>query len=304
MMAGRRLLPELIRRRVLQQRRGMAARKDVDDFVLNLIKDVEAMKSTPPQLAAYVKDFVEKEVRASSTLEVGDNVARIDTRRASRNGFPEVIFGAGKTPAHIAQIMHDMHQKMDRKLAVIATKVDAEQHAAILAALGDGVVTYLPVPRIAYIPPEGGGSGGGGALSVRGTIAVLCAGTSDFAVAEEAAILLELSGVERVTRLYDVGVAGLHRLLNNLPKIEDADVIIVCAGMDGALPSVVSGLVKAPVVAVPTSVGYGAAFGGVSALLTMLNSCSPGISVVNIDNGFGAAVMAFKILKVGEKKQP
>ena len=297
-------MPELIRRRVLQQRRGMAARKDVDDFVLNLIKDVEAMKSTPPQLAAYVKDFVEKEVRALSTLEVGDNVARIDTRRASRNGFPEVIFGAGKTPAHIAQIMHDMHQKMDRKLAVIATKVDAEQHAAILAALGDGVVTYLPVPRIAYIPPEGGGSGGGGALSVRGTIAVLCAGTSDFAVAEEAAILLELSGVERVTRLYDVGVAGLHRLLNNLPKIEDADVIIVCAGMDGALPSVVSGLVKAPVVAVPTSVGYGAAFGGVSALLTMLNSCSPGISVVNIDNGFGAAVMAFKILKVGEKKQP
>jgi len=278
----------------------------VDDFVLKLIKDVEVMRSTPPQLAAYVKDFLEKEVRASTTLEVGDNVARIDTRRASRNGFPEVIFGAGKTPDHIAQIMHDMHQKMDRKLAVIATKVDTTQYAAMVAALGDGVVTYLPVPRIAYIPPETSSSNsnndGRGALSVRGTVAVLCAGTSDFAVAEEAAVLLELSGVERVTRLYDVGVAGLHRLLNNLPKIEDADVVIVCAGMDGALPSVVSGLVKAPVVAVPTSVGYGAAFGGVSALLTMLNSCSPGISVVNIDNGFGAAVMAFKVLKVGEKK--
>jgi len=268
------------------------------------------MRSTPPQLAAYVKDVLEEEVRASTTLEVGDNVARIDTRRASRNGFPEVIFGAGKTPEHIAQIMHDMHQKMDRKLAVIATKVDTTQYAAMVAALGEGVVTYLPVPRIAYIPPESGssssssssGGGGRGALSVRGTVAVLCAGTSDFAVAEEAAVLLELSGVERVTRLYDVGVAGLHRLLNNLPKIEDADVVIVCAGMDGALPSVVSGLVKAPVVAVPTSVGYGAAFGGVSALLTMLNSCSPGISVVNIDNGFGAAVMAFKVLKVGEKK--
>jgi NCAIR mutase (PurE)-related protein len=243
-----------------------------------------------------MKSFLQRE-KSSSTLDI-DNIARIDLNRASRNGFPEVIFGAGKTADHIATIMNEMHKKMvDRKTAIIATKVDPTQYARMQAVMGTDTVTYLPVPRIAYIAAAKGVAG----FQVKGKIAVLCAGTSDFAIAEEAAILLELSGVETVTRLYDVGVAGLHRLLSNLDKISDCDVCIVCAGMDGALPSVVSGLLKAPVVAVPTSVGYGAAFGGVSALLTMLNSCSPGISTVNIDNGFGAAVMAFKILKVHDK---
>ena len=182
---------------------------------------------------------------------------------------------------------------------IIATKVSQDQYDHILTVMKFGTTMYLPIPKIAYtvIKPK--------YLEkkevIHGKIAVLCAGTSDYAIAEEAAILLELSGVNEVIRLYDVGVAGLHRLLSNLDKVVDADVCIVCAGMDGALPSVVAGLLKAPVVAVPTSVGYGAAFGGVSALLTMLNSCAPGLSVVNIDNGFGAAVMAFKILKVGQK---
>ena len=242
--------------------------------------------------------FIQREMSKSSTLEIGDNVAKIDLNRASRNGFPEVIFGAGKTADHIATIMSEMHKKIQKQSAIIATKVDAEQYARMQSLLGKDAVTYLPVPKVAYIAADKGATD----FRVKGKIAVLCAGTSDFAIAEEAAILLELSGVETVTRLYDVGVAGLHRLLSNLDKISDADVCIVCAGMDGALPSVVSGLIKAPVVAFPTSVGYGAAFGGVSALLTMLNSCSPGISVVNIDNGFGAAVMAFKILKVHDNK--
>lgn len=269
----------------------------VDDFVAQFIQSARNGTSSSTDLANAVTSFLQKEM-SSSTLEIGDNIARIDVNRASRNGFPEVIFGAGKSACHIATIMHEMNKKMvDRKTAIIATKVDSEQYAHMQVVLGKDTVTYLPVPRIAYIAADKSVSGFG----VKGKVAVLCAGTSDFAIAEEAAILLELSGVETVTRLYDVGVAGLHRLLSNLDKITDADVCICVAGMDGALPSVVSGLLKAPVVAVPTSVGYGAAFGGVSALLTMLNSCSPGVTVVNIDNGFGAAVMAFKILKIHDK---
>eukprot|EP01035_Chromulina_nebulosa_P020849 gene20849-27020_t len=132
--------------------------------------------------------------------------------------------------------------------------------------------------------------------TIPGKVSILCAGTSDINIAEEAACLLELSGIDKVIRVYDVGVAGIHRLFNNISLFQDSEVVIVCAGMDGALPSVVGGLVQAPVIAVPTSIGYGASFSGVSALLTMLNSCSPGVTVVNIDNGFGAAVTAYKII--------
>lgn len=128
-------------------------------------------------------------------------------------------------------------------------------------------------------------------------IVVATAGTTDVPVAEEAAVVLEATGQVIVDRIYDVGVAGLHRVIRALPRLQAADIVIVCAGMDGALPSVVGGLVRCPVLAVPTSIGYGAAFGGVSALLTMLNSCSPGVAVVNIDNGFGAAAMAYKMVR-------
>ena len=197
--------------------RRLLSNNNLDVFVSELLKRASqggtaTDTSTALTLEKMIKDFLEKE-RLTSTLEVGDNIARIDVNRASRNGFPEVIFGAGKTAEHIATIMKSMYQKMDRKHAIIATKVDSSQYASIQAIFGDqNIVTYLPIPRIAYI------SAGNNSeknrehirkVTVRGKIAVLCAGTSDFAVAEEAAILLELSGVENVTRLYDVGVAGI-----------------------------------------------------------------------------------------------
>lgn len=223
------------------------------------------------------------------------NFAKIDLNRDVRAGFPEVIFGSGKEPSHLCEIMSSMHNKLKEKQRVIATRVSPEQYELLNDAMGSDV-KYIKEIRIAYTtamsPPT----------PVPGTVAVLCAGSSDYNIAEEAAALLELSHVQRVFRLYDVGVAGLIRLLTNLPHIESADVVIVCAGMDGALPSVVGGLVKAPVIAVPTSVGYGASFNGMSAMLTMLNSCAPGVSVVNIDNGFGAAVSAYKILKTNPTK--
>lgn len=211
--------------------------------------------------------------------------------------------------------MKSMHKKTPDNI-VIATRVSDEQFKIILETMGEDLVAYMPGCKIAYTRQEQGK-----VPSIEGTVTVVSAGTSDWTVAEEAAVMLELSGVKEVKRLHDVGVAGLHRLLSNLDKISAADVVIVCAGlgpsrdllllhaslphfagMDGALPSVVGGLVKAPVIAVPTSVGYGAAFQGVAALLTMLNSCAPGVTVVNIDNGFGAAVAAFKMLLLRQQK--
>ena len=192
------------------------SKNSLDTFVSELVKRASQPGSTDTstaiKLETMVKDFLEKE-RLTSTLEVGDNIARIDVNRASRNGFPEVIFGAGKTAEHIATIMQSMYQQMDRKHAIIATKVDSLQYAAIQAVFGDqNIVTYLPIPRIAYISASSNSEKNTEhtkKVTVKGKIAVLCAGTSDFAVAEEAAILLELSGVENVTRLYDVGVAGV-----------------------------------------------------------------------------------------------
>ena len=224
-------------------------------------------------------------------FEPVEDFAKIDHHRQLRTGFPEVIWGPGKTPAQIAQIMAVMS---DRSPAVMATRIEP----AVYEQLKEQVpgLRYYRVARICALgSPE---------LIVKysGTISILTAGTADLPVAEEAAITAELCGFH-VQRLWDVGVAGIHRLLSHRQLIDQADVLIVVAGMEGALPSVVAGMADCPVIAVPTSVGYGASFGGVAPLLTMLNSCATGIGVVNIDNGFGAAILAGQILRTANKFQ-
>jgi pyridinium-3,5-biscarboxylic acid mononucleotide synthase len=215
--------------------------------------------------------------------------AKIDHHRTLRTGFPEVIWGPGKTPQQIAQIMEVMRQ---RNPVVMATRIEP----AIYAALQPKVrgLRYYESARICAIAPP--------TIEPQysGAIGILSAGTADLPVAEEAAITAELSGFH-VQRLWDVGVAGIHRLLNNRHIFESASVLIVVAGMEGALPSVVAGLADCPVIAVPTSIGYGASFGGLAPLLTMLNSCAAGVGVVNIDNGFGAAILAGQILRTANK---
>jgi NCAIR mutase (PurE)-related protein len=211
--------------------------------------------------------------------------ARPDTHRHLRTGFPEVVFGLGKTPEQIAAILIEL---AGAGSLAFATRVETAAAASILAtvrAAGFGDARHFPMARIVAMgaPPP--------ATKGRGGIAVISAGTADVPVAEEAALTVELGG-HRVERIYDAGVAGIHRLLADRRSIEQAEILIVVAGMEGALPSVVAGLFGRPVIAVPTSVGYGAHLGGVAALLSMLNSCAAGIAVVNIDNGFGAGRMA------------
>jgi len=217
--------------------------------------------------------------------------ARLDLARKERTGFGETVFGPGKTPRQIARIFSAFAGK---GLPVLATRVDSSQAEAVLAA---GVpAEYVPEGRLLVF--RGGGKVRKGKVRNRlpGSVAVLTGGTADIPVAEECAGTIEFFG-GRVARFFDVGVAGLHRLLGVIDDVRKADVVVAVAGMEGALPSVVSGLVAAPVVAVPTSVGYGAGAGGVAAALAMLNSCAEGVSVVNIDNGFGAAVVACRILR-------
>jgi hypothetical protein len=208
--------------------------------------------------------------------------ARVDHHRAYRVGFPEVVFGQGKTPAQVAAIAGRI---VGHGQTLLVTRTTAEAFEAVRAAIPDAVFHEQArlIERRSEDLPRG-----------TGTILVAVAGTSDLAVAEEAAITAEVMN-NPVDRLFDVGVAGLHRLLSARDRLEAARVVIVVAGMEGALPSVIGGLVRAPVIAVPTSVGYGASFGGVAALLGMLNSCAPGVAVVNIDNGFGAACIASQI---------
>ena len=222
-------------------------------------------------------------LRAFQAAPVADlGFAQVDTHRALRKGFPEVIFGAGKTAPQIVQIAA---QILAREQRVLITRVNAAQARALRRRFPRAV--HHPVARCVTIEKS--------PLAKRpGVIAVLCAGTSDLPVAEEAAVTADIMG-NRVERLYDIGVAGLHRLLGKLEAIRRAQVVIAVAGMEGALPSVVAGLVSRPVIAVPTSVGYGASFGGVAALLGMLNSCGSGVTVVNIDNGFGAGYAASQI---------
>ena len=224
----------------------------------------------------------ERQAFRLATDPLGDlEFARVDHHRAIRQGFPEVIFGLGKTPEQVAAIARAI---VDRGHSLLITRTDAAAHAAVAGMVPDAV--FHPEARVIErrVPVDRG----------RGMILVAAAGTSDLPVAEEAAVCAEVMGND-VDRLYDVGVAGLHRLLTQRDRIMAAHVIIAVAGMEGALPSVIGGLVKAPVVAVPTSVGYGASFGGMTALLAMLNSCATGVAVVNIDNGFGAAAVASSI---------
>jgi NCAIR mutase (PurE)-related protein len=204
---------------------------------------------------------------------------RVDHHRSLRSGLPEVIYAAGKTPEQTVAIFASLAAS---GVDVLATRADEPAARAVLASFPAAV--HHAAARAVTLRQSPAGE-------QRGSIAVVCAGTSDLPVAEEAAVTAEVFGV-RVARLYDVGVAGLHRLLAVRGQLAAADAVIVCAGMEGALPSVVGGLVGVPVIAVPTSVGYGASFSGAAALLGMLNSCSPNVSVVNIDNGFGAAYTA------------
>jgi NCAIR mutase (PurE)-related protein len=213
--------------------------------------------------------------------------AKVDLHRALRHGAPEAVFGQGKTPEQVVAIVTRL---AEHHANVLATRLDGDMAAAIAAS---GLPhRYHAEARVAVIRPE--------PTPEVGLIAVLSAGTADIPVAEEAAITAEALG-NRVERAYDCGVAGLHRLLDQHALLAQANAIVVVAGMEGALPSVVGGLVDRPVIAVPTSVGYGAAFGGVTALLAMLNSCAPGVSVVNIDNGYGAACQASLINQLIEK---
>jgi|SRR5262245_11216511 len=206
--------------------------------------------------------------------------AKIDHHRALRQGFPEVVMGQGKQARDIAAIVTAMRR---RRMNVLVTRVDAEKTTA-LRRLRIGL-KFEPAARAAtYISKPI-------RITGKGTVLVVCAGTSDIPVAEEAVLTARMMG-NRVEKLFDVGVAGIHRLLENRRRLDAASVLIVVAGMEGALPSVVAGLIDKPVIAVPTSVGYGASFNGLSALLGMLNSCAAGVTVVNIDNGFGAGFAA------------
>jgi len=213
--------------------------------------------------------------------------AKLDTHRALRAGMPEAVFCEGKTPAQVVELLRRLARDHRN---VLATRASPELCAAAEAA---GLpVAYHPVARLLVANPE--------PAEGVGLVAVVSAGTSDLPVAEEAAVTAEVRG-NRVERIYDAGVAGLHRLLEHHPLLAEANALVVVAGMEGALPSVVGGLVDRPVIAVPTSVGYGVARGGFAALLTMLATCVPGVAVVNIDNGFGAACLADRINKLAAK---
>jgi len=215
--------------------------------------------------------------------------AKIDSQRQLRKGFPEVIFCQGKTLEQITKIAKRIKESRDK---IVATRAAPEVYQEIKKIIPE--VTYFKEARIVAVEEKK-------KVSSK-FILVVSGGTADIPVAEEAAVIAELMG-NRVERLYDVGVAGLHRLLTNSKKLLAANVLIVAAGMEGALPSVVGGLVDKPIIALPTSVGYGANFKGLSALLTMLNSCAPGIAVVNVDNGFGAGYIASLINQLNEVKE-
>ena len=217
--------------------------------------------------------------------------ARVDHHRAIRRGFPEVVFGQGKSPEQVAALAVAHLEESDR---LLVTKAAPDAFEAVKAKVPDAI--YDETARAIVVDRRGKVRRLAGVL-------VLCAGTADIPVASEAAVTAELMDCD-VQRVFDVGIAGLHRILDTLPALQRARVVVAVAGMEGALPSVVAGLVRAPVIAVPTSVGYGASFGGLSALLAMLNSCAEGIGVVNIDNGFGAGYLAALIARQAQDGQP
>ncbi len=252
----------------------------LEDYKRGLISAIDAVK----RLEEYGGPVHEKGLELADGEETQTRDAILDTSREARAGFPEAIYGASKTPEQICEIFTGLFEKTGKALATrcseAALRLLAEKCPQANVNLSCGLA--WAVSEVVLCP--------------WGRVAILAAGTSDIPVAEEAALTLEFMGFS-VERIFDVGVAGLHRLLNRLDKFKSADVIIVVAGMEGALPSVVGGLVACPVIAVPTSIGYGASFNGIAALLGMLNSCSAGVTVVNIDNGFGAAAAAVRILK-------
>lgn len=245
--------------------------EEVDRDRLNtILQDVRDGKLSPEEASLLFQDL--------QTEDLG--YASVDHHRAVRLGFPEVVFGQGKTAQQIVGIVKSLRKRQN---TVLVTKVDEHKAHRILEEVPE--LRHNPDARTLVY------SRGEREIKGAGTILVVCAGSSDLPVAEEAKVTAEALG-NRVASLYDVGVAGIHRLLMNNHKLREASVIIAVAGMEGALPSVIGGLVDRPVIAVPTSVGYGASFGGIAALLGMLNSCAPGVVVVNIDNGFGAAYAA------------
>jgi NCAIR mutase (PurE)-related protein len=250
------------------------------DHLQRLLTAIAEGQVAPEQALEQIKHL---------SFEAVEDFAKVDHHRHLRTGFPEVIWGPGKTPEQIVAIFQAL---APHHSVVMATRIEAAIAEELMLAIPH--LSYYPTARIcALIQTE---------ILVKypGQISILTAGTADLPVAEEAAITATLCGFQ-VQRLWDVGVAGIHRLLSHRQAIATADVLIVVAGMEGALPSVVAGLVECPVIGVPTSIGYGTSFGGIAPLLTMLNSCAVGVSVVNIDNGFGAAMVAGQILRTAHR---
>jgi NCAIR mutase (PurE)-related protein len=255
------------------------------DTLLRLLEDVAQGRATPAAVLDRLALLPYEEVRDNGRL--ADPFARVDHHRQLRVGMPEVVYCAGKTPEQVVEICSRLARSGGGFLATRADDACRQALAALFpqAEVNEAARTVLQAVR-GTLPVEGLGS-----------VLVASGGTADLPVAEEAAVTAMAMG-NPVERLYDVGVAGLHRLLESTERLRAAAVVIVVAGMEGALPSVVGGLVSSPVIAVPTSIGYGASFGGVAALLAMLNSCASGVTVVNIDNGFGAACAATRINRV------
>ncbi len=256
----------------------------MDERLRELLEDVKADRTSIDDALAMLRDLPYQDL----------SYAMLDHHRGLRKGFPEVVFCQGKSPQQVVELIAELSKRNNR---VMATRADEETFEAVREAIPEA--RYYSQARIVVVDREEG-------EPIRpsedeGYILVVSAGTSDMPVAEEAAVTAEVLG-SRVERLYDVGVAGLHRLLGRRQKLFAAKVIIAVAGMEGALASVVGGLVACPVIAVPTSVGYGASFDGLAPLLTMLNSCAPGVAVVNVDNGFGAGYFAHNIMRMMAQK--
>ena len=240
--------------------------------LLKILEEIRAGTLSPAKAAERMKHLPFEDL----------GFAKVDHHRALRQGYAEVIFGKGKTPAQVAEIVRAMISKKASRHNVLVTRADAKIFATVKRVAR--AAKFHPLSGVITIERSQ-------EISGKGTILVVSAGTSDIPVAEEAVLTARMMG-NRVEQLFDVGVAGIHRLLDHRGELTEARVIICTAGMEGALPSVVGGLVGVPVIAVPTSTGYGASFGGVAALLGMLNSCASNVTVVNIDNGFGAACVA------------
>lgn len=259
------------------------------DYIIKLLEEVKAGKTDVDMAYEQLKELPYKDM----------GFANIDHHRRLRNGFAEVVYCEGKTSQQICDIMVELNKNGETVMGTRASETDYE---CVKKAISDAI--YYEKARIIAVKGRDANIendelnilGNGDDNNESGIVAVVSAGTADIPVAEEAAVTAEILG-NKVHRIYDVGVAGIHRLFDKLDIIREADVVIAVAGMEGALASVIGGLVEAPVIAVPTSIGYGANLGGISALLSMLNSCANGVAVVNIDNGFGAAYMASVINK-------